>query len=338
MKDSRQKKEANKKKVLITGMGGFAGSHLADRLVKSNYNVYGLVTPKNSPLIEHLQSNLTQFDVDIRDFRILKDVLTEVRPDYIYHLAGISHPPEANKDFNLAYEVNFIGTRNLLEAARVSELDAKILIVSSGEVYGSNRNNELPIKETQLMQPINSYAVTKAGAELLAYQYAEAYGMFIVRARPFNHTGPRQSPKFVCSNFAKQIAEIETGKKTAVINVGNLEAQRDFTDVRDVVNAYQMLIEDGTSGHSYNIGQGKAFRIRDLLKSMLTHNSGMTIEIRKKKSRLRQSDVQIATADTSKIRNELSWKPEIPIEVTLKDLLDYWRKKTGEAAQKGEMR
>jgi len=329
LKASKDKLRNDRPKALITGIRGFVGSHLADLLVAEGYQVSGIALTHDRTNLSRIESQLSISYGDIRDLKIVAEILAEVRPDYIYHLAGSAFVPDAETEPRLVYEVNILGTLNLLEAARSTNLSAKILIVGSGEVYGQVPEAALPVNEEYPLKPTTSYGVTKACADLLAYQYATAYQTDVIRVRPFNHVGPRQSERFAISGFAKQIAEIEMGLREPVLHVGNLEARRDYTDVRDVVKAYQIVLERAKRGEVYNIGSNTALRIGDLLEILIGESTVKGITLRQQPVRMRHNDIPVMLCDASKLEKELGWKPAIPIRRTLRDLLGYWREKIG---------
>ncbi len=314
-------------RVLITGITGFAGSHLADFcLEQEGVDLYGIIRWRSrTENIEHIWNRLKLLECDLRDASSTRDVVEEVMPDYIFHLAAQSFVPTSWKAPSESLITNIIGQLNIFEAVKKIGLDCRIQIACSSEEYGMVHPDEIPIKETNPLRPLSPYGVSKVGQDMLGYQYFKSYGMKIVRTRGFNHTGPRRGPVFVCSDFAKQIAEIEKGSRKPVMNVGNLEAKRDFTDVRDMVRAYWLSLEKGIPGTVYNICSGTSHSIKDIL-DMLIDLSGVKVEIRKDKERLRPSDVPLLEGDNGKFREDTSWEPEIPIEKTLSDLLDFWRK------------
>ncbi len=327
MKKSRDRLPKDKPKALITGINGFVGSHLADLLVSEGYPVSGIAVTRDLKNLSHVEQKISIAYGDVRSAKDVENILAEVKPDCIYHLAGSSFVPEAEADPRIVYDVNVLGTLNLLEAVRSTHLNAKILIVGSGEVYGPVPEAALPVNEEYPLKPTSPYGVTKACTDLLAYQYATAYQMNVIRVRSFNHIGPRQSEQFVCSSFAKQIVEIEKGIRKPILNVGNLEARRDFTDVRDVVRAYRIILENSKGGDVYNVGSGKAWRIGDLLKTLIADSTVKEIELQQQKVRIRSNDIPLMLCDASKLEKELGWKPMISIEQTLQDLLGYWREK-----------
>ena len=312
-------------KVLITGITGFVGSHLADLLVSEGYAVSGIALTGDPRTLSHVHQQTSLACGDIRNAKEIADILAEVKPDHIYHLAGVAFVPDAEADPKIIYDINVLGTLNLLEAARTTRPSAKILIVGSGEVYGHVPEAALPVNEEHPLQPTNLYGVTKACVDMMAYQYATAYKMHVIRVRPFNHIGPRQSEQFVCSNFAKQIVEIEQGIRAPILHVGNLEARRDFTDARDVVRAYRTLLEKAKSGEVYNIGSNRAWEIGEIVSMLIGASRFKGIVLERQSLRVRPNDIPNMRCDASKADKAIRWRPEIPIERTLQDLLNYWR-------------
>lgn len=325
MKESEGGLQTAKPKALITGINGFVGSHLAELLVSEGYRVSGLALLPNLDRLEAVRSQVSVTSGDIRDKTLIEKVLSDTSPDYIYHLAGSAFLPDAEADPRLVYETNVFGTLNVLDGARSARLNAKTLIVGSGEVYGHVPEERLPVNEEVPLNPVSPYGVTKACADLLAYQYATTYRMDVIRARPFNHIGPRQSEQFVCSSFAKQIAEIEFGIRPPFIYVGNLEVKRDFTDVRDVARAYRIILENGRRGEVYNVGRNRSWRIGDLLALLLQESNVKEIRLERRENLTRPHDISVMLCDASKLERQWGWKPEIPIDQTIRDLLDYWR-------------
>ena len=256
----------------------------------------------------------------------------EVRPQRIFHLAAQSYVPASWTAPSETLENNIISQTNLFEAMRSLDLDARIQVAGSSEEYGLVHPDEVPIKESNPLRPLSPYAVSKVAQDLLAYQYFRSYGLEVVRTRGFNHTGPRRGEVFVTSNFAKQIASIEAGLREPIIQVGNLSAQRDFTDVRDTVRAYWLALEKGKSGEVYNLASGKAVTIRELL-DMLLALSEVEVEVTVDPDRLRPSDVEILLGDYSKFHADTGWEPRIPLSQTVEDLLNYWRQRLGVVAR-----
>jgi len=313
------------KKALITGIAGFVGSHLAELLLKNGYEVYGLSRARsNMDHIESIKSKLHLEDADLLDSHSLYTTINKIKPDYIFHLAAQSFVPTSWGSPAVTLEVNIIGSANLFEAVRQVGINPAIQIACSSEEYGMVYENEVPIQESNPLRPLSPYAVSKLGMDFLGYQYYESYKMHIIRTRGFNHTGPRRGDTFAESTFAKQIALIEKKKQEPVIYVGNLEAQRDYTDVRDMVRAYLLSVEKCDPGDVYNIATGKAIRIKDVL-SMFLSMSKVQVEVKQDPSRMRPSDVPILIGDSTKFRDKTGWKPEIPFTKTAEDLLNYWR-------------
>lgn len=315
------------KKVLITGITGFAGSHLVELLIKQGYRVFGSVRPRSkTENIDHLRTKIRLFDADILDSHSVYDMVKIVKPDYIFHLAAQSFVPTSWVSPANTLEINVIGTIHLFEAVRKVEVNPVIQIACSSEEYGLVKKSELPVKEENSLRPLSPYAVSKVAVDMLGYQYFKSYGMRIIRTRAFNHTGPRRGESFASSNFAKQIAEIEKGRKEPVLLVGNLEAKRDFTDVRDIVRGYLLAIQKGEPGEVYNLCSGKSRSIKEVL-DLLLGMSKIRVRVKKDKTRLRPSDLSILEGDYSKFKKKTGWEPTIPFEKTLSDLLNYWRER-----------
>ena len=313
-------------RILITGITGFAGSHLADYcLERGDVEVHGIIRWRSrTENIEHLEGKIELHECDLRDASSTRDVIEKVRPDYISHLAAQSYVPTSWHAPSESLITNVIGQLNIFEAVRKVGLDCRIQIACSSEEYGMVYENETPITEENPLRPLSPYGVSKVGQDLLGYQYFMSYGMEVLRTRGFNHTGPRRGPVFVCSDFAKQIVDIEKGLREPVMHVGNLDAIRDFTDVRDTVKAYWLALEKGKAGEAYNICTEKGWTIREILDMLLSHTE-VDIEVKLDKSRLRPSDVPILVGDCSKFRGDTGWRSEIPFDQTLLDMIEYWR-------------
>lgn len=315
------------KKALITGITGFAGSHLAELLLKEGYEVWGTARPRSkTDHIESIKRIINLEDADLVDSHSLYTIITKIKPDYIFHLAAQSFVPTSWASPAVTLEVNITGSANLFEAVRQASIDPVIQIACSSEEYGLVFANELPIREENPLRPQSPYAVSKVAMDYLGYQYFCSYGMKIVRTRGFNHSGPRRGHTFAESNFAKQIAQIEKGEQEPIIYVGNLDASRDYTDVRDMVRAYLMAVLKGEPGEVYNICTGKAIKIGDMLE-MLLRFSKVKVKIQEDPTRMRPSDVPVLLGDFSKFHKKTGWKPEIPFEKTMEDLLNYWRER-----------
>ncbi len=313
------------KKALITGITGFVGSHLAEFLLSGGYEVYGTVRPRSSTEnIQHLKNKVKLVEIDIADAHSVLKAVGDIRPDFIFHLAAQTFVPSSWNAPTETLSVNIMGTLNILEAVRKQDTETRIQIAGSSEEYGKVYREEVPITENNPLRPMSPYGVSKVAADMLAVQYHMSYGLKTVVTRAFNHTGPRRGESFVTSNFAKQIAMIEKGKQDPVISHGNLEAQRDFSDVRDVVRAYELALLKCNFGEAYNICSGKSMKIKDMLDTLLTL-SPAKITTAFDEHRARPSDVEILCGDCTKFQKKTGWKPTIPFEKTMEDLLNYWR-------------
>ncbi|MFB0566373.1 MAG: GDP-mannose 4,6-dehydratase [Candidatus Aminicenantaceae bacterium] len=316
-------------RVLITGITGFAGSHLADYILRDQPDVklYGIVRWRSRmENVLHIMDKVELHEAELKDFVSLRKCLSEIEPDRIFHLAAQSFVPFSWRSPSETFAINAIGQINLFEAVLSHKLSPKIQVAGSSEEYGLTYPNEIPMKETNPLRPLSPYAISKVAQDLLGYQYFKSYGLEIIRTRGFNHTGPRRGDVFICSNFAKQIAEIEKEKRPPVIYVGNLEAKRDFTDVRDVVRAYWLSLEKGEPGEVYNIGTGKTSSMKEILDILLSLTR-KKIKVNVDPKRLRPSDVPILLSDCTKFVQLTGWKPSISISQSLQDLLDYWRER-----------
>jgi GDP-4-dehydro-6-deoxy-D-mannose reductase len=314
-------------KALITGITGFAGSHLAEFLLAEHpeVSVHGTYRWRSRmDNVEHLEGRFELIESDLRDYTSVYAALDRVRPDYIFHLAAQSFVPSSWTAPAETLTTNVAGQTNIFEAVRALGLDPVIQIACSSEQYGLVHADEVPIKETNPLRPLSPYAVSKVAQDFLGYQYFQSYGMRVIRTRGFNHTGPRRGHPFVTSNFCRQVAAIECGLQEAVIRVGNLDAIRDFTDVRDMVRAYWLAVTKGRPGEVYNIATGEGISIRALLDKILGL-SKIHVRTEVDPTRLRPSDVEILIGDSSKFRADTGWAPRIPFDQTVRDLLDYWR-------------
>ena len=314
-------------KILITGITGFVGSHLAEFIINKNesHDVFGLCrwrSPREN--LSNVYDKVTLIEADLCDMGALIRHIEAVKPDVIFHLAAQSY---VLTSFNSSIQTlwsNVIGTANLLEAVRINRMDPVIHICSSSEVYGQVSEADIPIKESCALKPASPYAVSKVGEDMLGLQYWLSYQIKTIRTRMFTHTGPRRGDVFALSFFAKQIAASEQGLKEPVIHVGNLKSVRTFCDVRDAVRAYWILVNQCKPGEVYNIGGNRTMTIGDALDSLLSFSS-MSFEIRIDPKLLRPSDVTLQIPCTDKFRDETGWVPEIPLEKTLEDMLNYWR-------------
>ncbi len=314
------------KKALITGITGFAGSFLAENLVNSgNFEVIGTYLSDNGiSNLNSVKDHVTLKKQDLQDVEGVKALISEVRPDYVFHLAALAATADSYANPAKFINNNIDSQVNLLEGIRLAEITPRTLIVSSAEVYGDVKASDLPIDEQTSIRPVNPYGVSKVAQDFMGLQYYISYKIPVIRVRPFNHIGPRQAPNFAVPTFAKKIAEIEKGKMEPVLLVGNLNAKRDFTDVRDMVEAYAQIIDKGTPGEVYNIGSGKAIQISDILEKLMSF-SDKPIQVEPDQSLYRPIDVEELVCDNSKIREACGWEPKISIDQTLKETLEYWR-------------
>jgi GDP-4-dehydro-6-deoxy-D-mannose reductase len=315
-------------RLLVTGAGGFVGGHLVDYLhaEQPQAEVHGVVIPHGS-VSWRAASGARVLEADLNDPLAAAAVVEEVRPDRVVHLAGQSSVHLSWLDPAGTLRTNVLGIVHLLDAARARALRPAVLVVGSAEEYGKVGPDEMPIREEAPLRPASPYAVSKVAQGALALLYGPAGGMRVVLTRTFHHTGPGRGEAFAESSFARQLAEIEAGLRPPVLKVGNLEAVRDFADVRDVVRAYWMLLERGEGGAVYNVCTGRGRRIRELL-DMLLAASGARVEVRVDPDRLRPSDVPTQVGDPSRLREATGWEPRIPFERTLEDLLGDWRGRT----------
>ncbi len=344
-------------RVLITGITGMAGSHLAEYLLAQGFEVFGTyrwrsrmdnledlgacgkinLIGDNGPIanvaslarmvsdrMRPEEANL--IEADLTDAVSMRRVVGAVLPDRIFHLAAQSFVPTSWNAPADTLETNVIGEVKLLEAIREAGNNPLIHIAGSSEEYGMVHPHEAPIKETNPLRPLSPYAVSKVAQEMLAIQYFHSYGLRCIVTRAFNHEGPRRGHVFVTSSLAKQIASIEKGLQPAIIRVGDTTIQRDWTDVRDMVRAYHLVLEKGTPGEVYNIGTGKCLTVQVML-DMLLSLTEVTIKVEQDPARFRPSDVRLLQADSTKFKQETGWEPEIPFIQTLQDLLDFWRKR-----------
>jgi GDP-4-dehydro-6-deoxy-D-mannose reductase len=315
-------------RLLITGITGFVGSHLAEFALSRGADVYGSCRWRSkTENIDHLRHRIHLIESDLRDLSSVQNLLELSSPDFIVHLAAQSYVAVSWHTPAETLNTNSISQVNLLEAIRTRASPPRFLVIGSSEEYGLVYENEIPIRETNPLRPLSPYAVSKVTQDLMGFQYWKSYGLPIVRTRAFNHEGPRRGDVFVTSNFARQIAEIEAGRREPVVLVGNLRARRDYTDVRDVVRGYWRLLEDGELGEVYNLCSGHAWAIQDILDFLLAQAT-VRPAVKEDPTRLRPSDVPVLIGDASKIREAVGWKPEIPFEKTLADLLQFWRERT----------
>ncbi len=327
-------KDFKLKTALITGITGMVGSHLSDYLLENTeWKVYGLIRWNDRmDNIEHLMHRINNKDRielvhgDINDLASLISACSKVKPDYVFHLAAQSYPKTSFDSPLETLETNVIGTAKVLEAIRTLKLDPVIHVCASSEVFGRVPKELLPIHEDVTFHPASPYAISKVGTDLIGRFYAEAYGMTVMTTRMFTHTGPRRGDVFAESTFAKQIAMIEAGLIKPEIHVGNLDSMRTWSDVRDAVRAYHLLVTNNpVAGEYYNIGGSFSCTIADMLDHLISISTANNIKIVTDPDRLRPIDADLQIPDTTKFREHTGWQPEISFEQTMGDLLNYWR-------------
>jgi len=342
-------------RILITGVTGMTGSHLAEYLLAmegvevfgtyrwrsrmdnleelrsaGRVNILGDSTTASAKNFDSIPSDhipaasLSLIEGDMTDPFSMKHIIAAVKPDRIFHLAAQSYVPGSWDAPAETLHRNILGQVYLLEAVREAKLDPVIHIAGSSEEYGYVLPEELPVKETNPLRPLSPYGVSKVAQEMLGYQYFMSYGLKTIVTRGFNHEGPRRGEVFVTSSVAKQIAEVEKGLKPPILYIGNLSSKRDWSDVRDFVRAYWLATEKCVPGEVYNIGSEVAREVREMI-DMLLSMTDANIEVRVDTARLRPSDVKVLVADATKFKKATGWEPQIPFEKTLRDLLDYWR-------------
>lgn len=315
------------KKILITGISGFAGSFLAEYLLQQgDCEIIGTSLSGTVPTnVAHIQNKIRLVPINLLDAPAVVSLIESTMPDEIYHLAALTSPAQSFENPAETVTNNITAEINILEALKKHNLtNTKTLVISSADIYGLVDEKDLPIDEDTPLRPTNPYAVSKIAQDFLGLQYVLSYKLAIVRARPFNHIGPRQAPAFVVARFAKVIAEIEKGKQEPIMKVGNLEAKRDFTDVRDMVQAYSMLLDKAPNGEVYNIGTGVSHTIADVLQTLIGM-SKVKITTEQDPSLMRPADNPEMLCDATKMKQLTGWQPTIPFEKTLQDILDYWR-------------
>lgn len=312
-------------KVWITGISGFIGSHLAKMHVDKGSEVYGIYNnPKEMFRLKDIKDQITIKKIDIRDFEAVHQMIKEVAPDRIYHLAAQSFPTVSWVEPVLTMDTNADGTINVFEAVKDLGMDCRILVACSSAEYGFVTPDEVPVTEEHPLKPLHPYGVSKVAQDFLAYQYNKNFDMDTVRVRIFNTTGPSKTND-VASDFSHQIVEIEKGQKENKLFHGNLGSERDITDVRDMVAAFEALMEKGHKGEVYNACSTKVVKIQRVL-DILLENAETPINAAQDPAKMRPSDEPIIMGDNTRIRDHTGWEPKIPIEQTLKDMLDFWRK------------
>jgi GDP-4-dehydro-6-deoxy-D-mannose reductase len=314
-------------RILLTGVVGFAGSHLAEALLaREGVQLFGSGRRAGwSDESRHLAARVDYRSCDLCDAAAVEALLRETQPDQVYHLAGYADVGRSFREADEAWAGNLAATRGLYEAIGRWGGMPRILYVSSGLVYGEPQTADQAYDERCLLRPVSPYAASKAAADLASFQYAQAPGLAIIRVRPFNHIGPRQSPRYAVAHFAKQIAAIERGRRPRILQTGNLNPLRDLTDVRDIVQAYIVLMERGRVGEVYNAGSGTVHSMQSVLDRLLAL-AQVQVEVRRQAELVRSTEITAVRCDAGKLRRETGWAPRIALDQTLADTLEYWRR------------
>jgi GDP-4-dehydro-6-deoxy-D-mannose reductase len=316
-------------RILITGITGFVGGHLVESLVRGGHALSGFSRRGNWPgPLTHLEGKAELFSGELTDTPRVDAILRQTRPEWIIHLAGYANPGRSFLEPERCWADNLAATQSLYQAIARSDIRPRILYVSTGLIYGEPDEPDGSCDELTTLKPATPYAASKAAADLLSYQYTRGPGLDIVRIRLFNQIGPRQSADYAAANFARQIAAAEKGLQAPVIETGNLSAHRDITDVRDMVAAFPLLMHTGRTGEAYNAGRGETYQIQDLLDKLIGL-ARVKVEVRQKSEPGRKADTAVTRADARKLREATGWVPRIPLEQTLADILDDWRKTIG---------
>lgn len=327
---------SRKSKALITGIAGFAGSYLAELLLERGYDVYGFLAPgEKRDNIKHIsgQLHLDRFDIVKADK--VSRYIESIKPSYIFHLAAFSSVGRSFENERLTYDINFIGTHNIFNAAvSLKNKVKKVVFTSSADIYGKFKPVGKILNESQPFNPNSPYGVSKAAAEYMAQYYCRHHNLPVVVSRSFNHTGPRHSETFVVPSFSRQIAAIETGAVKPVIAVGDLSAKRDLSDVRDIVNGYFLMATAGRPGEVYHLCSGRSVAIGTVLDKLLKMSEVM-IKVTVDKSRLRKSDIPVLKGDNTRAKKQLGWTNKYKLEHTLRDTLQYWRMKLSTKPNQG---
>ena len=314
-------------RILITGITGFVGGHLVEALrAAGGHNLFGVSRPEAwPPALAHLAGTAKLVSADLTDGPRVEAVVREARPEWVFHLAGYANTGAAFREPDRCWHDNLTATRALYDAIARTDVRPRILYVSTGLVYGDPDTPDRACDERTTLKPASPYAASKAAGDLLSYQYTRNPGLDIIRVRLFNQIGPRQSADYAVANFARQIAAIEVGKQPPVIETGDLSAQRDITDVRDMVAAFPLLLEKGVTGEAYNAGRGETYRIQALL-DLLLEMSRVTVEVRPRIEPGRKADTTVTRADPTKLRLATGWTARIALDQTLSDILNDWRR------------
>jgi GDP-4-dehydro-6-deoxy-D-mannose reductase len=313
-------------RALITGIGGFAGSHLAEYcLTQPGMELHGIVRSHAArQQVPAVRERVCLHQADLTDAAAVARVVADVRPERVFHLAAQASVAAAWAQPAQTLTTNVVAQLNVILALLAHRPDARLLVVGSGQEYGIVRPTELPVRETNPLRPADPYAVSKVAQDLLGLQYYLSHRLHAVRVRPFNHVGPRQDPSFVVAAFARQLAEIEAGRSEPLLRVGNLAAKRDFSDVRDVVRAYWLALEHGQPGEVYNIGSERAVAVQEVV-DLLLARTRVPVRVEPDPARMRPVDAPVIVSDCSRLRAATGWQPHIPLAQSLGDVLDDWR-------------
>lgn len=313
-------------KTLITGISGFAGGYLSEYLAENkDYEIHGIsLKGDSSSLPPLIRDRVKIHQANLLDSQKVEDIISEIKPDFIYHLAALSSPRKSFDEPQITISNNVNSEISILEAVKNLNLkETRILIVSSADIYGTVSEKYLPINEETPLNPTNPYSVSKITQDFLGLMYSNAFGTKVIRVRPFNHTGPKQTDLFVIPAFCRRIVAAKKDG-TNIIKVGNLKAKRDFTDVRDMVRAYVLAIEKGLAGEVYNLGSGVSYSMEEIVDKLIAYAGG-GVKKEVDKSLFLPADNPNLVCDYSKFSELTRWKPEISLDKTLKDTLDYWR-------------
>ncbi|MCU0491355.1 MAG: GDP-mannose 4,6-dehydratase [Chloroflexaceae bacterium] len=313
-------------RALITGINGFVGGHLAERLLQEGgWDVWGM---SRSPelTLPSIQPHVRLISADVGNQPQATNALLEAQPQVIFHLAGQPFVPASFRDPAATLTTNTLGALYIFLALIEHRIAARVVVIGTNEEYGQIRPEDLPVSEDTPLRPTSPYGVSKAAQSLLALQYHLSHKLDVVRIRPFTHIGPRQNERFVTASFARQIALVERGLQQPVLQVGNLGAQRDFTDVRDMVEAYRLAALHGEPGAVYNVGSGRAVMVRELLDGLLAASKAK-VEVRLNPELMRPIDIPLVVCDARRFQARTGWQAHIPLEQTLRDILDDWRQR-----------
>ena len=308
-------------RVLVTGATGFVGQHLLRLLASRGHTLFAtyLVAPT-----EELPISVELLACDIRERSHVAEVLRHAQPQHVYHLAGLSSVTKSFTESRHVWNTNLLGVMNLLDAVREATPKARVLLVGSGQCYGNVAAARLPVTEDQPLAPDSPYSASKAAADLMGHQYFRSWNLQVIRARPFNHTGPGQPPQFVCSDLARQVAKIDAGLCPPVLQVGNTRVVRDFSDVRDVVSAYALLLERGRPGVAYNVASERGVSVAQIVR-LLRAFCRRPFRVEIQQQRLRVGETLRLYGSNRKLRRDTGWKPEYSLSLTMKDVFTHWR-------------